>query len=529
MFRRRHRAAATPNTANTSNPSHANNIATNAGPPCHTCRRPILPGERHLRTIRTISGDRRYHHGCFLCFHCREPIDLGQNFCYARLDNEEGGGDINMDDDTGGETVGGDRVRAAAGEEGSHTEHPFHRSCFAQHFGWVCVVCDSPLPMVLRARRSDDTHDKRTTRVEFYKHPFFEEEKMCPCHVRPTLGDSRGDVANANLNEGQNNNSRSGNPHEDNDGNGWEDGRLVERSSATSITTTTRTEDALGEVRRCAGCHRFEPISHSKRFVDVGDGNTGRCVCLACCRTVVTSNDDAIPLWKRVVDFFEGPLGLISGDNSGGGGHAFGGVTRRDLERIPILVVGAAALNDNMKRHAHTGHLESAQIMTRGLCLSERMRGGSKRSSKGGEAEVGVTAILCLSGLPSALAASILAHEAMHAWIKMHPNFPCADPLPLRVEEGICQLVAFLFLNDGLDPPVPGPDEVEESTMPSEERLRQYFRFCIETDEGAYGEGFRGAARAYARMGMQELLYHVAVHRGFPPLPPSIGERQSSF
>lgn len=114
--------------------------------------------------------------------------------------------------------------------------------------------------------------------------------------------------------------------------------------------------------------------------------------------------------------------------------------------------------------------------------------------------------------------------EAAHAWIKLHPNFPYTDPLPLKVEEGLCQLVAFLFLNDGLDPielsshlSSDGDEEADDS-IPSDEKLRQYFRFCIETDEGVYGEGFRLAARAYAKMGMQELLYYVALHHDFPPL-----------
>lgn len=114
--------------------------------------------------------------------------------------------------------------------------------------------------------------------------------------------------------------------------------------------------------------------------------------------------------------------------------------------------------------------------------------------------------------------------EATHAWIKLHPNFPYTTPLPLKVEEGICQLVAFLFLNDGLDPidntnsSSHSSSVEEDKSIPSDEKLRQYFRFCIETDEGVYGEGFRLAARAYAKMGMQELLYHVAMHHDFPPL-----------
>ena len=40
--------------------------------------------------------------------------------------------------------------------------------------------------------------------------------------------------------------------------------------------------------------------------------------------------------------------------------------------------------------------------------------------------------------------------EAFHAWIKLHPNFSHTAPLPRRVEEGLAQLVAFLFL-DGME------------------------------------------------------------------------------
>ena len=110
--------------------------------------------------------------------------------------------------------------------------------------------------------------------------------------------------------------------------------------------------------------------------------------------------------------------------------------------------------------------------------------------------------------------------EATHAWLKLHPNFPSdADPLPLDVEEGLCQLVAHMFLQEGPpDGADHGPTEALPGGEPSDFKLRQYFQFCIETDRGVYGEGFRRAARAFARMGIQELLYYVALHRDFPPL-----------
>jgi len=352
----------------------------------------------------------------------------------------------------------------------------------------------------------------KSTKVEFLKHPFFDKERMCPHHAGTITSNTHVTM-------------RQRDPHRP---------QPPQDANRNSIMNTTMSEEVIGEIRRCAGCHRFEPLfaSPTKHFIDVGDSNTGRCVCLACCRTVVTTSDEVIPLWDKVIDFFEGPLGLITSEDSKDNFSSKTGVTRQDLKSIPIMIVGMEALNDNMKRHSSSGtkggtpHFGSSQIMTRGLCLSEHYPNQGPES-------IGVTAVLCLSGLPSDLTASILAHEATHAWIKLHPNFPCTDPLPLKVEEGICQLVAFLFLNEGLDPienmashhsataiseEEEEEDKKEDDSIPSDEKLRQYFRFCIETDEGVYGEGFRLAARAYAKMGIQELLYHVALNHDFPPL-----------
>lgn len=105
---------------------------------------------------------------------------------------------------------------------------------------------------------------------------------------------------------------------------------------------------------------------------------------------------------SQVINFFEGPLGLITPEDIRG--REVGGVTRRDLMKIPILVVGSEAMNENVKHGAH-GHCGT--VLTRGLCLSERIKEGD---CSGGGRRVGVTAILCVSGLPADLTASILAH-----------------------------------------------------------------------------------------------------------------------
>ena len=56
---------------------------------------------------------------------------------------------------------------------------------------------------------------------------------------------------------------------------------------------------------------------------------------------------------------------------------------------------------------------------------------------------VQVTAILVQSGLPRLLTGSIIAHEVMHAWLR----YRHVRELSLDVEEGLCQLMASLWLD----------------------------------------------------------------------------------
>jgi len=296
--------------------------------------------------------------------------------------------------------------------------------------------------------------------VSFIKHPFFDTEQMCPRHAE-------------------------------------EKGR-----------------------RRCTGCHRFEP--EDEPFADLNDD--GRCVCYSCCRSVIMNNEDATPLWDEVLRFFEFELGLPIWE---------------EMKNIPILVVDQAALNESQLQDGASVHSESSQIMTRGLCLSEHdgnmsFRVPSQRfnesirlfescnhsgfmdldvSSCRGNAKSEIMAILCLSGLPRDLTASVLAHEATHAWIKLHPDFKVSRPLPPQVEEGVAQLVAYLFLCDGLDV----PPKRTSGTGPSDQKLRQYFKFSIETDDNdIYGEGYRKAAAAYSAIGLPALLNHLVHYQAFP-------------
>jgi Protein DA1/LIM domain len=329
----------------------------------------------------------------------------------------------------------------------------YHRKCFAELVGARCAVCRLVIP----------ANDDGT--VSFVKHPFFDAEQMCPGHA----GDN---------------------------------------------------------VRRCTGCHRFEPVDDP--FVDLNDA--GRCVCYACCRTVIMASSDVTPLWKQVLGFFEHQLGLPIWDG---------------MRNIPVMIVGANELNDQLA-YGNNVHYGSTQIMTRGLCLTHHdhrnaglrfklpsMRFNQSLSSfealdakKDGftyyevprgvasNSAANVYAIMCMSGLPRDLTASILAHEALHAWVKLHPQYDVRRPIPAQVEEGCCQLISMLFLNDGLDDPQPLQSG---EPGPSDAKLRQYFRFCIETDDSEiYGTGYRRAAGAYSEIGIEALLAHIVLYRDFP-------------
>jgi hypothetical protein len=241
----------------------------------------------------------------------------------------------------------------------------------------------------------------------------------------------------------------------------------------------------------------------------------------------VVDSDEAQPLWDIVVEFFEKKLQLP---------------IWKDMRKVPILVVGYEALNDQMMAVGAT-HGGSSQIMTRGLCLTEHQSGRRfklanlkfNKNSNSFEAvdveargytffqvpdankvnpDASVTAILCLSGLPKDLTASVLAHEATHAWIKLHPRYDISYPIPPQVEEGVAQLVAMLFLTEGLSP---ASTETYGDKGPSDEKLRQYFKFSIETDDHEiYGEGYRRAAEAYANIGIEALLSHIVLYQEFP-------------
>ena len=218
-------------------------------------------------------------------------------------------------------------------------------------------------------------------------------------------------------------------------------------------------------LRRCCGCQRLEP--YDTPFLDCMDGD--RCVCASCCRFLVVDSADATPLWHSVLSFLDRTLHWP---------------IWTPLRELPILMVGSDALREQARRSA------SSSFRSMGLGLKD---------------ETGaLVALVCLTGLPRALVAGILAHEAVHAWMHWHPH-TAGWPLPSAVEDGLCQLVTSLFWSEGRLPPH------EDAAV--ETKLRQYYQFGLERDKS---DAFRRAALAYRAIGMDALLAHVWECRDFP-------------
>ncbi|KAF5451396.1 hypothetical protein F2P56_026508 [Juglans regia] len=272
---------------------------------------------------------------------------------------------------------------------------------------------------------------------------------------------------------------------------------------------------------RCCSCERMEP--RDTRYLLLDDG---RKLCLECLDSAIMDTHECQPLYLEIQEFYEG-------------------LNMKVEQQVPMLLVERQALNEAMEGEKN-GHHHLPE--TRGLCLSEeqtvttilrrpRIGAGYRiidmitepyRLSRRCE----VTAILVLYGLPRLLTGSILAHEMMHAWLRLK-GYPNLSP---EVEEGICQVLAHMWLDSEIYS-VSGSDVASSSSSsPSsssssssntsskkgkrsdfEKKLGEFFKHQIESDtSSAYGDGFRLGNQAVLKYGLKRTLDHIRMTGSFP-------------
>ncbi|KAF8692241.1 hypothetical protein HU200_039846 [Digitaria exilis] len=269
---------------------------------------------------------------------------------------------------------------------------------------------------------------------------------------------------------------------------------------------------------RCCSCERMEP--KAIKYITLDDG---RKLCLECLNSSIMDTPECQHLYMDIQEFFEG-------------------LNMKVEQQIPLLLVERQALNEALEAEKNGHHLPE----TRGLCLSEEqiVRTILKRPHIGPGNRIldmitgpykltrrcEVTAILILYGLPRLQTGSILAHEMMHAYLRLK-GF---RNLSIEVEEGICQVLSHLWLESeiiaGASSNVASSSAASSSSSSSaptsskkgaktefEKKLGAFIKNQIETDSSeAYGDGFRAGYPAVERYGLRRTLDHIKLTGSFP-------------
>nr|GMD91492.1 protein DA1-related 1-like isoform X1 [Ipomoea batatas] len=263
---------------------------------------------------------------------------------------------------------------------------------------------------------------------------------------------------------------------------------------------------------RCCSCERMEP--RETKYVALDDG---RKLCLECLDSAIMDTNQCQPLYLDIQEFYEA-------------------LNMKVNQKVPLLLVERQALNEAMDGERH-GHHHMPE--TRGLCLSEeqtvstilrrpRIGAGNRFIEMRTEPyrltrRCEVTAILILYGLPRLLTGSILAHEMMHAWLRLGGY----RTLSQDVEEGICQVLAHMWLESQIMSMSKGSSastsysassSLKNGTRsPFERRLGEFFKHQIESDTSpVYGNGFRSGNQAVLKYGLERTLEHIRMTGTFP-------------
>ncbi|KAL1204301.1 Protein DA1-related 6 [Cardamine amara subsp. amara] len=255
---------------------------------------------------------------------------------------------------------------------------------------------------------------------------------------------------------------------------------------------------------KCFSCERLE--SCRTKYVMLADS---RWLCRECLECAVMNTVECHQLHMEIRDFFESLHMKIE-------------------KEFPVLLVEKEAINKAEKEEKIDTHYGT---VTRGLCLSgeqivntvtnwrigpdkEEIQGMDWKSVMV-ERKCEVTAILILYGLPRLLTGYILAHEMMHAWLKLN-GFRKLDTV---LEEGLCQVFghmwlepqryAPLFVADSSSSPASSSSSSSSSRTPPatttskkkgssdfEKELVEFCKHQIETNDSlVYGVGFRQVSK----------------------------------
>ncbi|CAL9245178.1 unnamed protein product [Arabidopsis halleri] len=242
-----------------------------------------------------------------------------------------------------------------------------------------------------------------------------------------------------------------------------------------------------------------------------------RWLCVKCMECTVMDTYECQPLHFKIREFLES-------------------LNMKVEKEFPLLLVEKEALN---KAEVQEKIDNQHGTVTRGICLSEEQTVNNvlKRPNMGPNNElVGmvtesqrviggceVTAILILYGLPRLLTGYILAHEMMHAWLRLNGY----RNLKLEFEEGICQVLGHMWLESQTYSTSAAASSASSSSSSSshtpaasaskkgaqsdyEKKLVEFCKNQIETDDSpVYGVGFKKVNQMVSDSSLLKILKSI--------------------
>ncbi|XP_011004812.1 PREDICTED: protein DA1-like [Populus euphratica] len=267
-------------------------------------------------------------------------------------------------------------------------------------------------------------------------------------------------------------------------------------------------------------------IPRNEKFVSLGDDRRdGRRICNDCFSTAILETQGIEPLVRYVLRFFDhlnmkikAPIPVFSVDRGEMRRQTAGG-TAVGVKSNPFLfftwplfkiavqiepvhpdttVLGLTMCSDRDITSVDKSRLQGRKVATE----METYRFGHEYRIK----------ILVLFGLPWVMTGGILAHEFMHAWLRLQG----VSRLNPEIEEGICQVMGYQWLDwfEAVDPEASsGRSEKAQFTR----NLKKTFKGEVENMlDGAYGDGFRDAQWAVSRYGLDHVIRHIIRYKTLP-------------
>lgn len=255
-------------------------------------------------------------------------------------------------------------------------------------------------------------------------------------------------------------------------------------------------------ARQCYCCRRPLVGSFSEGTTRHGDG---RYVCRACGATSVDDPELASDMLERVRHMLATDFGIDTGGAA--------------------LKVELGELDEGRRVYEKATGVQVGHVCIEGMTIQKHfaLQTGAKLVQKRE-----VQGIYLLRGMSAIHTAKVIAHELTHVYLAINKF----HSLPLQVEEGICQLVSYLWLAEQVDRARdrtrsvprrrgvgahqddggPAPLDLIKNGEDLKQAVSQLRR--IEADMGeTYGLGFRKAHAALQGRPLADMLSYVKQHR----------------